>query len=939
MGEVYRARQLTLRRDVAIKILPAELATDPARLARFEREARTASSLNHPNIVVIHDIATHEGTTYIAMELVEGRTLRDLIAGERLPIARVLRLATQIADGLARAHAAGIIHRDIKPANIMVTGDDRVKILDFGLAKPLVAAGGATTIESVAGAVVGTPLYMSPEQVSADSVDHRSDQFSLGIVLYEMVAGKPPFEGPSLIRAILTADPPPLRRARTDAPAELERIIRKCLEKDPEKRYYSTNDLAAELRRLEESTRAGHGVFRTLRRPAVATTLGAVVLALGATGVLWARGSSERWARDKAPIEIANLTETGHLYEAFRTARRAQAYLPDDPGLEKLVNRITLPTRINTVPPGAEVFAKGYGTPDAPWERIGVTPLTLRIPYAMMRWRITKPGHEPFEGAPFSGAGFAAFTEGIILDSAGTVPPGMVRVPGGTLGAIPGVRRADAGGVVHVESFFLDRYEVTNRQFKHFVDAGGYAKQEYWPTSTSPDAVASFRDATGQPGPSTWEAGTFPAGEDEFPVGGISWYEAAAYCAFAGKSLPTVYHWFRGIGQHQLSDILLYSNLAGDAKARVGQFQGLAAYGTYDMAGNVREWAWNATDSLRYILGGAWNEPSYMFRHAIAQDPAGREPTNGVRCAKYLQAPPDPLLEPVARVRQYERPAPISDEAFEVLRGIYAYDRTPLEARIVRVNDSIAEYRRETVSIRTAYGQERMEVHLLIPRNVSPPYQSVIWFPGGDASLLRSSENFSSAFLVDFIPRSGRVLVHPVYKGMYERFEPPPSSPATLRDFMVRWSQDLGRTIDYLETRPDFDARKIAYYGLSAGANHGIILTTVDTRFAAAILLGGGLAPIPRRPEMHQVHFAPRARTPTLMINGRDDFMFPYELSQQPLFELLGLPPDKKRHALLDGGHLPPNRLAIIREVLDWLDRHLGPVPTTAQVANAAARR
>ncbi|HET6702262.1 MAG TPA: hypothetical protein VFH14_10685, partial [Gemmatimonadaceae bacterium] len=278
------------------------------------------------------------------------------------------------------------------------------------------------------------------------------------------------------------------------------------------------------------------------------------------------------------------------------------------------------------------------------------------------------------------------------------------------------------------------------------------------------------------------------------------------------------------------------------------------------------------------------------------------------------------------QVRSYDRPDPISDEAFAVLRGVYAYDRTPLEAETVRVSDTLPDYRRETVSIKTAYGQEHMEVHLFIPRDVSPPYQSVVWFPGGDAFLLRSSETLSSSFLVDFIPRTGRVLVAPVYEGMYERFEAPANSPGALRDLMVRWSQDLGRTIDYLETRPDFDARKIAYYGLSAGANHGPVFTAVDPRFATSILLGGGLPPVARRPEIHPVHFAPRSRTPTLMISGRDDFMFPYELSQQPLFELLGAPPDEKRHVRLPGGHIPTNRHEVIREVLAWLDEYLGPV-------------
>ncbi len=940
MGEVYRARHLKLRRDVAIKILPADLANDADRLARFEREARTASALNHPTIVVIHDIAEQDGMTYIAMELVEGHTLGELIADGAMPIERVMRLGSQMADGLAKAHAAGIVHRDIKPANVMVTGDGLVKILDFGLAKPFPLAerpSGATapTMESREGFVVGTPLYMSPEQVAGERVDHRSDQFSLGVTLYEMVSGQPPFEGPSLVRGILSLDPPPLKRVRPDTPADFDRIVRRCLEKDPARRYASTADLATELRELRERhERATHGFRATLRKPVVVAALAAVVLALGTGGALWARGAGERWARNDAIPEITALTEAGNLYDAFRLARRAQHYRAGDPALEKVMTRITLPTRVTTQPEGAEVWVKGYATPDAPWERLGVTPLVTRIPYALMRWRITKPGYEPFEGAPFSGTSIGVLATGLPLDSVGARPAGMVRIPTAILIAVPGARPQGEMPAVRVETFFLDRYEVTNREFRAFVDDGGYEKKELWPLPIErgghelswQDALSSFRDATGRPGPSTWEAGAYPAGEDDYPVGGISWYEAAAYCAFVGKSLPTVYHWFHAIGQEQISDILTHSNTDTSAKAPVGRFHGLAAWGTYDMAGNVKEWVWNRSGTDRYILGGSWNEPGYLFEHLIRADPMEREPTHGVRCAKYPQPPPEKLFAPVTPRHQYDVPAPISEEAFALLRGMYAYDRTPLEPELVRVNDSLPNYRREVVSIRTAYGNERMEVNLLMPRNGPPPYQAVIWFPGGDVHLHRSSEHFASEYMFDFIPRAGRVLVYPIYKGEYERFEEPSMVPSDWRDMMIRWSQDIGRTIDYLETRPDFDATRIGYYGFSAGAHQGPVFVAVEPRIKASVLLAGGLIPMPMRPEMNPVLFAPRVTAPTLMINGRDDFLMPYELAQRPLFERLGAPDERKRHVRLDGGHIPPNRAEIIREVLAWLDRYLGPV-------------
>jgi pimeloyl-ACP methyl ester carboxylesterase len=296
------------------------------------------------------------------------------------------------------------------------------------------------------------------------------------------------------------------------------------------------------------------------------------------------------------------------------------------------------------------------------------------------------------------------------------------------------------------------------------------------------------------------------------------------------------------------------------------------------------------------------------------------------------------LLAPVTPVREFVRPAPVSEETFALMRAMYTYDRTPLEAEVVRVNDSMPDYRRETVSIRTAYADERMEIHLFIPRNAAPPYQPVIWFPGDDATILRSSDVLSTAYLVDFIPRSGRVLVQPVFEAMYERWQPRSGSSSELRDLMIRWSQDIGRTIDYLETRPEFDRTKIAYYGLSGGANRGPIFAALEPRIAAAILLGGGggLTRLDRRPETNVVHFAPRSRTPTLMINGRDDFLAPYELTQKPLFDLLGAPADKKRHAVLDGGHIPADRLAIIRAVLDWLDQQLGPVGPATRLGDGA---
>jgi serine/threonine protein kinase/tetratricopeptide (TPR) repeat protein len=262
MGEVYRARDAKLGRNIAIKVLREDFSSDKERLSRFEKEARLASALNHPNIITIYQIGEAAGAPYIAMELVEGKTLRELLRARRLSLPEILTLATQIASGMAKAHGAGITHRDLKPENIMISADGFIKILDFGLGKlaPLrVSRSSITTLaqselETKHGMILGTVDYMSPEQARGENVDFRSDQFSFGSVLYEILAGERPFRRDSAIQslaAIIEDEPKPITSRAPGVPESLVRILRRCLEKDRERRYASTQDLAAELSSLQ----------------------------------------------------------------------------------------------------------------------------------------------------------------------------------------------------------------------------------------------------------------------------------------------------------------------------------------------------------------------------------------------------------------------------------------------------------------------------------------------------------------------------------------------------------------------------------------------------------------------------------------------------------------------------------------------------------------
>ena len=343
MGEVYRARDTRLGRDVAIKVLPAEFASDPERVRRFEKEARATGSLNHPNILAIYDVGTREGSPYLVEELLEGQTLREVLKAGPLPVRRAVELVVQMANGLAAAHGKGIVHRDLKPENLFVTDAGHVKILDFGLAKlvgaplsPEKVAAASTFVESTeAGAVLGTVGYMAPEQVRGLAVDHRADIFALGCVLYEMLSGQRAFAGPTAmdtLTAILSREPPPLSRSALDIPPALQAIVSHCLEKRPEERYSSAHDLALALRAVSGGaetpapTQVGVAPVPSRRHRAVVVALAgvAVVAVIGALVVKLRPAGSPAGAAGLKKIVVLPFENLGLAEDAYFAAGMAE---------------------------------------------------------------------------------------------------------------------------------------------------------------------------------------------------------------------------------------------------------------------------------------------------------------------------------------------------------------------------------------------------------------------------------------------------------------------------------------------------------------------------------------------------------------------------------------------------------------------------------------
>src|SRR5580704_10882730 len=335
MGEVYRARDARLNRDVALKILPESFARDADRLRRFEQETKAVAALNHPNIVAIYDVGEYNGSPYLVSELLEGESLRAVINHGPIPPRKVVEYAVQVANGLAAAHAKGIVHRDLKPENLFVGRDGRVKILDFGLAKlgtkgdPELEAT-MTSSHTAAGVVMGTASYMSPEQVRGEAVDARTDMFAFGAVLYEMLAGKRAFQRdtpPETMTAILREDVPEISELQPPVPPALDRIVRRCLEKNPEQRFQSAKDLAFGLEALSQlsgsggatSAQAAIAAAKPAPQKTIALAAAALVIAAAVGGIGWWMG---RQSGTVAPPQFSEIT--------FRTGAVSNArFAPD----------------------------------------------------------------------------------------------------------------------------------------------------------------------------------------------------------------------------------------------------------------------------------------------------------------------------------------------------------------------------------------------------------------------------------------------------------------------------------------------------------------------------------------------------------------------------------------------------------------------------------
>jgi formylglycine-generating enzyme required for sulfatase activity/dienelactone hydrolase len=926
MATVFRARDLRHARDVAIKVLRPELA-EAIGPDRFQREIYVAAQLQHPNVLPLHDSGEADGLLYYVMPLVEGRTLADQMRPEGLPLDDALRLGCEIADGLASAHAAGVVHRDVKPGNILLSGGHAV-IADFGL-----ASSDTDPSLSQSGSSLGTPLYMSPEQAAGEDTSSRSDVYSLGCVLQELVTGAPPFSGKTLLELAKKHEqepPPPLRSLRPDAPLALERLVARCLAKQPSERFADAGELASALAAVKVELDTGEVVqagARKTRRVVVVAGLLLVALAFFLVRSM-SEAEERRWIDEVALPGIEAACDERNWGEAFDLALQVEALVPDHPRLAQLWTRFSGTVLLESDPSGAKVSRRPVDDDEVAWMPLGTTPVEVRLPHGFHRIRFEKPDHLTTEVA---GHWYYLRDQPTRLARAGEVPEGMLLVPGGTATLnIPGLDHLQQ----ELPGVLMDRHEVTNAQWAAFVDAGGYEDESLWTDPLVRDGVelslaearAAFIDKSEQLGPATWVAGDIPEGREQHPVTGVSWFEARAYCRWAGRELPTLWHWNRAAETRLSAMVVPKSNFGGVGTLPVGEAPGRTAYGLADMGGNAREWCRNPTaEGERVILGGGWDDRTYMFNDFFAQDPWDRSRTNGLRTSIDFEPVDASLLEPLdVPFRDFSLETPASDEVFAVYRGLFDYDPLPLAAEVLYTDDSADDFRAERVAYDLPYG-ERTEAWLYLPKKGDGPFPTIVYFPGSNAIHSDSSDGLARPW-IQFLMKQGYAVIHPIYKGTYERgtelASDYPDTTTLYRDHVIWWGKDFRRAVDYVESRPECDASRIGYLGASWGGALGPLMCAIEPRIQSAVLYVAGLLFQASAPEVDVFHYVPRVTIPVLMLNGRYDHFFPVDTSQEPLFELLGTPPSDKRYFLTEEGHSVPFE-DVVRETLAWYGKTL----------------
>lgn len=637
--------------------------------------------------------------------------------------------------------------------------------------------------------------------------------------------------------------------------------------------------------------------------------------------------------------QFLSLVDSSKNDDAFNLGNRLLKDNKNNKIVQDAMNKLTAEIDIISDPPDAKVYRYTSGSySSSNWEYLGKTPIKkAKVPwthFTKLRFDAGNNKQYIFSESTwilYSKAGKFTLPLNVNIDTSREAV-----VLGQKLSLlIPGLDEREA----EIGPFVIDRYEVTNEEYQKFVNAGGYNNPKYWdfPTTIKNKTYAFdvvkdlFKDKSGVPGPAGWVSGAFTEGEGRLPVNGISWFEASAYARFTGKKLPSVYHWTRGASVYMGSDIIPVSNFSKSHLKEVGYSKVTSVYGLYDVAGNVREWCTNTSgsDSTHVaILGGSYLDGPFSFNDFFAASPFDRSLANGVRCMFPLVKQDNKALYTeylYVPVRDFKSLPGVGKETFAVIKGLYDYEKKPLNVVTKEKITTNSSYDVEAVEFNAAYNNERMGGYLYTPKNRTAKSKTIVFFPGANAFNEDIGSLNEMRRETEFLVKQDYAVFIPIFKSTYNRKDDVkndyPNKSDAWKEHIIMWGKDLKRSIDFLETRQDLDISKLAYYGISWGAAMGSILCAIDDRVKVGLLYVAGFYQQPCQLEVEQYVYAPYVKMPILMLNGKYDFFYPLETSQNPMYELLGTPLEHKKRYVYPTGHNVPEE-ELVREVLAWLKKY-----------------
>lgn len=496
---------------------------------------------------------------------------------------------------------------------------------------------------------------------------------------------------------------------------------------------------------------------------------------------------------------------------------------------------------------------------------------------------------------------------------------------------------------VEIGPYSMSKFEVTNKEYKEFLDQGGYTNPEYWDFPYQLDdkkllfesTIKTFVDGLGQTGPAGWSYGNYPEGQENFPVTGISWFEARAYAKFKGLSLPNIYQWAHAALLFRSSGFVPKSNFSKNMLVAVGSINSKNPNQMFDIAGNAREWVINSTDDLnnhKGILGGGYTDDPYYFNDYYGQHVLDRSPSNGMRLVKNLEGHSDIDESPEKSVaipaRDFLNEETVSNDVFEIFKEQFNYADKPLNAKVIPQDISSGTFKVERFEVNSAYEENGiLPGYIFYDSTATKPLKPIIYFPGSNAIHLPNIEYAIKRNLsrFNYLMQEGYAVILPIYLSTYERIDDLksdyPNESEEYKDHVIKWGKDYKRAIDYIVSRDDMDASNLTYHGASWGGFMANTLLAIDDRVTSAVLYVGGLCFQKSKKEVEAYHYTSRVTMPVLMLNGKFDQFFPLESAQIPMFKLMGTPENDKRHYISETGHFVP-RETLIKEHLAWLRKY-----------------